>query len=143
MTGMDDDSTLPWRDIRGSGFNAHIGPVRFAKVDETTWKAALVLDERHMNTGGVCHGGVLLTLADTAMGTSTFEAGGGRPCATIQLDSHFVAAAKPGQTLVATARQVRAVSGLSFMSCEIVAGGRQVFRASGVWKYLNREASAP
>jgi uncharacterized protein (TIGR00369 family) len=134
---MDYDPHLPWRDIRGEGFNAHIGPIRFAALGDSRWCATLVLDARHINVGGVCHGGVLLSLADVAMGAATFAAGGGHPCATIQMDAHFLAAAKPGARLVALATQLRKVRALSFMQCEVWAEGRQVLRASGTWKYLD------
>ncbi len=137
------DPELAWRDVRGEGFNAQIGPIRIAPVDERRWCASLVLESRHINIGGVCHGGVLLSLADVAMGVATFESGG-HPCATIQMDAHFLAAAREGQRLVALATQLRKVRELSFMQCEIWAEGgraesraeRQVLRASGTWKYL-------
>lgn len=146
------DPDLPWRDVRGEGFNAQIGPIRFAPLGEARWCATLLLDSRHINIGGVCHGGVLLSLADVAMGVATFEAGGGHPCATIQMDAHFLASARAGQRLVALATQLRKVRELSFMQCGIWAEGgqvgsevggqvevhreRQVLRASGTWKYL-------
>jgi len=133
---MEIDPTLPWRDVRGSGFNAHIGPIRFARAGEDEWRAALEIDDRHINVGGVCHSGVLLSLADVAMGTATYAAGPDHPCATIELSAQFLAAAKMGQTLHAAARQLRRVRELSFMECEIWAGGRQVMHASGIWKYL-------
>lgn len=116
---MDYDPHLPWRDIRGEGFNAHIGPIRFAALGDSRWCATMVLDARHINLGGVCHGGVLLDLADVAMGAATFAAGGGHPCATIQMDAHFLAAAKQGARLVALATQLRKVRALSFMQCEV------------------------
>jgi uncharacterized protein (TIGR00369 family) len=130
------DPGLPWREVRGAGFNAHIGPISFAPLGENRWCLTVVLDQRHVNVGGVCHGGMLLSLADVAMGASTFTAGGGHPCATIQMDGHFLAAAKAGQRLIAVATQLRKVRELSFMQCEIWAEGRQVMRASGTWKYL-------
>lgn len=140
---MDFDDSLPWRDIRSQGFNAHIGPIRFARAGEAEWRAALVIEARHINVGGVCHGGVLMTLADVAMGAATFEAAGGHPCATISFDCHFVAAAKLDQRLIAESRQTRRVRELSFMDCTLWAGGRQVMRASGIWKYLaSREPGA-
>jgi len=139
---MEYDPTLPWRDIRGEGFNAHIGPIRFADMGDNRWCAAVELDDRHINSGGVCHGGMLLSLADVAMGAATYAAGGQHPCATIELDSHFVAAAKPGQRLVAVATQLRRTRELSFMQCEIWGGGRQVMRASGIWKYLSSRTPA-
>lgn len=134
------DPNLPWREIRGEGFNAHIGPIRFAELGESRWCASLVLDARHINVGGVCHGGALLSLADVAMGAATFAAGGQHPCATIQMDAHFLAAARAGERLLALATQLRKVRQLSFMQCEIWAEGRQVMRASGTWKYLSSRA---
>ncbi|MEL6478221.1 MAG: PaaI family thioesterase [Pseudomonadota bacterium] len=137
---MQFDPNLPWRNLKGEGFNDHIGPVRFARAGETLWHATLVVDHRHRNSGGVCHGGVSMTLADLAMGAASYEAGGSRPCSTIQMDSHFIAAGKEGQRLLAAATQLRLVRDLSFMRCDIWAIGeettRQVLRASGVWKYL-------
>ena len=137
---MNYNPDLPWREVRGEGFNAHIGPIRFAPLSANQWCVTVVLDDRHVNVGGVCHGGMLLSLADVAMGASTFTAGGGHPCATIQMDSHFLAAAKADQRLVAVATQLRKVRDLSFMQCEIWAEGRQVMRASGTWKYLSKGA---
>ena len=137
---MDFDPDLAWRDVRGEGYNTHIGPIQFAALGESRWCATVVLDSRHINVGGVCHGGMLLSLADVAMGASTFAAGGGHPCATIQMDSHFIAAAKAGQRLVAVATQLRKVRDISFMQCEIWAADRLIMRASGTWKYLTNRA---
>ncbi|MGF1445631.1 MAG: PaaI family thioesterase [Pikeienuella sp.] len=137
---MSPDPSLPWRDIHPTGFNAHIGPVRFADLGQGRFAAALELREIHLNSGGVCHGGVLMTLADIAMGAGSYAAGDNYPCATITFDSQFLAAAKGGQWLIATARQLRRVRELSFMDCEIAAGGRLVMRASGIWKYLASRA---
>jgi uncharacterized protein (TIGR00369 family) len=137
---MDYDPDLPWRRVRGEGFNAHLGVVEIARAGEAEGHAALPIEDHHINVGGVCHGGVLMALADIAMGTSTFEAGGGHPCATIEMNCHFLAAAKRGQRLMARTRQLRRVRELSFMECELWAGGRQVMRASGLWKYLASRA---
>lgn len=137
---MEIDASLPWRTIRGEGFNRTVGPIRFARASDNQWHACLEIEDRHINSGGVCHGGVLLTLADVAMGAASFEAAGGHPCATIELGSHFLAATKHGQMALAVARQERTVRELSFMSVTIHAGGRPVVRASGIWKYLASRA---
>jgi uncharacterized protein (TIGR00369 family) len=134
------DPDLAWRDLRGEGFNAHIGPIRFAPLEGARYCTTMVLDRRHINVGGVCHGGMLLSFADVTMGAATFAAGGDHPCATIQMDAHFIAAAKEGQRLVGHGTQLRKVRELSFMECGIWAGGRLVMRASGTWKYLASRA---
>ena len=139
-----DIAELQWRDLRPTGFNAYVGPMRFAGAGDGLWYAALDLDARHMNVGGVCHGGVYMTLADVAMGAAAYEAGGRHPCATIDFQAHFLAAAKRGQTLLAAARSNRLVSGVAFMECELTAGGRRCMRASGIWKFLaSRKPAAP
>lgn len=145
QTPPDYDPSLPWRRLKGGGFNDHIGPVLLARADPDAWHATLIIDERHRNAGGVCHGGVTMTLADLTMGSATYEAGGSRACATIEMDSHFLAAAKESQRLLAVATQLRMVRDLSFMSCEIWAlsdekEARQILRASGIWKYLASRA---
>lgn len=137
-----DSAELDWRDLRPTGFNAYVGPMRFAEAGEGLWYAALDLDARHMNVGGVCHGGVYMTLADVAMGAAAYEAGGRHPCATIDFQAHFLAAAKQGQTLLAAARLNRLVSGVAFMQCELTAGGRRCMAASGIWKFLTSRKPA-
>ncbi|MEL6268159.1 MAG: PaaI family thioesterase, partial [Pseudomonadota bacterium] len=132
-------AAMAWRPVRAAGFNAHVGPVDFAPTPTASY-GLLALDDRHINAGGVCHGGVLLTMADITMGKTTFDLGDQHPCSTIQMDCHFVAAAKIGQVLLCRAHQVRKAGGLSFMACEMAAGARIVARASGVWKYLASRA---
>lgn len=135
---MDADklNSLDWRVLRPSGFNARSGPMYFASAGEGAWYLKVDLDERHMNHGGFCHGGALLTFADTAMGTAAYEAAGRRFCATISLQSQFIAVAKQGQTLIVHATLDRMAGGLAFMQAELHAGGRLCMRASGVWKLL-------
>ncbi|MEM1278168.1 MAG: PaaI family thioesterase [Pseudomonadota bacterium] len=143
------DPTLPWRDLTYEGFNRHIGPLRVVRAGENEWQGTLALDARHRNAGGVCHGGATMTLADVTMGTASFEAGGKRPCATIEMSSHFLSAAKLDQRILAVATQMRLVRDLSFMSCEVWAIGpeedaRLVLRASGIWKFLaSRDPNDP
>ena len=133
---MELDPALDWRVIDDGGYNTHIGPIRFAAAGPGRWLGALELTDQHMNFGGVCHGGVYMSLVDVTMGAAAHEAAEGRRCATIQMDSHFLAAAKNGQTLLAEARLNRLVSGVVFMESTIRAGERTCFRASGIWKFL-------
>lgn len=133
---MDMSATPDWRTITDSGFNSHIGPIRFARIDDRTWHGALEIAPHHINMGGVCHGGVYMALADVTMGAGAYEAADNHRCATIEFQSHFLAAAKLGQTLLSVARLNRMVSGIAFMECEISAGGRTCLKGTGIWKYL-------
>ena len=137
---MDYNPDLDWKDVHDGGFNTHVGPIRFARIDATTWRAELDLVAKHINMGGVCHGGVYMTLADVAMGASAYEAGDWQRCATIDFDAHFLAAAKKDQTLVCDVTLKRLVSGIAFMECTISAGGRACLTANGIWKFLKSAA---
>ncbi|MGG7568128.1 PaaI family thioesterase [Rhodovulum sp. DZ06] len=135
MRDLPDD--LDWRLLTDNGFTDHLGPTWFAKLSEDEYVFRLEVEQKHINAGGVCHGGVSLSLLDNGMGGAAWEAGGRKPCATIELDSHFLAAAKLGQTLEGWAKVLRCTSGLAFMEGGLSAGGRETMRARGVWKYLD------
>lgn len=128
---------LDWRTMGYGGFTQHVGPIEIARESETVWRFRLQVGPQHINAGGVCHGGLSLTLLDSGMGSAVWEAGGMRPCATIQLDSHFLAAAKEGQRLEGRAEILRRTEEIAFVEGELFAGGRRTMRASGVWKYLS------
>ena len=72
-----------------SQFTHHVG---IALVERSPGRSRWVLDLQpiHMNTHGVVHGGVLFTLADTAMGAALFGAlQPGQICATIDIKINY------------------------------------------------------
>lgn len=134
---LDLDPGFDWQILDAGDFTAHMGRMAHAQTGEAEWRFCLDIAPHHLNVGGVVHGGVSLTLLDSGMGRGAWMAAGKKPCATIQLDSHFLAAAKLGQRIDGTARLLRRTADLAFMEGELSAGGRPTMRASGVWKYLN------
>ena len=127
------DPSLPWRDIQGGGFNDHIGPVRFAQVGQEEYHFALQLEDRHMNSIGVAHGGLTMSVADAGMGTSAFTAAGQKAVATIDFECDFLAPAKNGQMLHGQAKVVRKAREFLFLQGDLYADTRHVLRASGIW----------
>ena len=136
------DKSLPYRDIRMTGFNALIGPMRFAPRGEEEWRFYLDLDTRHSNVVGICPGGVLMSLVDVGMGAAAFRAVGHRPVATISMSVQFVAAASPGIGRMDGSWLVRRVKTIVFMQCEAWCQDRCVLTGGGVWKVLDRTAGA-
>lgn len=130
------DPDLDWREARARGFNLFVGPFRIAAFGEGVWRFHLEVDERHINFGGVCHGGVLMTLMDFAMGVGASEASEDRLASTIGMDMQFVAAARPGARLHGEARLVRATREVCFMEAEVWGDDRLAARASAIFKYL-------
>lgn len=66
--------------------------------------ATLHVVDHHCNGLGVCHGGFIFTLADTAMAFAT-NAGGNRAFAT-NAEIDFVEAARPGDVLTAVCKRI-------------------------------------
>src|SRR5256885_9662045 len=63
-------STIPegWRELRRlNPFNALVGPLYERRTGENL-SLGLRIEAKHTNSRGICHGGVLATLADVALG---------------------------------------------------------------------------
>ena len=72
-----------------SQFTQHVG---IELTEKSPGRSRWILDLQpiHMNTHGVVHGGVLFTLADTAMGAALFGAlQPGQICATINIKINY------------------------------------------------------
>jgi len=68
--GLPDDVPDGFVDFEISdGFARHIGPLYWRPTKETAELGFRVL-EHHLNPGGICHGGVMMTVADMAAGFS-------------------------------------------------------------------------
>jgi uncharacterized protein (TIGR00369 family) len=97
----------------------------------------LRVEERHLNTRGLPHGGLLVTLADSAMGIVIPRAQvPPRPVLTVSLSVDFTSAARLGDWLEAHVRIESAGSRLAFASCRVEVEGRLVLRASGVFAFV-------
>ena len=97
---------------------------------------AFLADRKHLSRFGRVHGGMLMWLADKALGMNAWEAAA-RPdqIATIQLDVQFVDVALPGALVESQCEVVRKTGSLVFMTGRLLSAGAVLASASGVWKY--------
>lgn len=88
----------------------------------------------HLNLQGLIHGGVLATLADTAMGLAVRSAmQPGRRHVTVELGVHYLRPAKPGP-LEAVGRAVRVGTQVAYAEADVLDGdGRLLVRANGTY----------
>jgi len=108
----------------------------WSKRDETGWHYAMLADASHANPQGAIHGGVLLAFLDHALSIIAWEAAGRLPSVTVQLNSHFVDAVRPGDFVELQADIVRRTRSMVFMRGILSAGDRQVVAADGIWRIL-------
>jgi phenylacetic acid degradation protein PaaD len=79
---------------------------------------ALTVEQRHLNFNGTCHGGVVFTLADTAFGLAGNSHG--TVAAGINTTISYHAGSRPGDRLVATAKETARSKSLGTCYVEVM-----------------------
>ena len=127
---------------RGGPFLAHLGPWYVRRDDQGRIVLALRVEERHTNNRHIAHGGLLLTLCDTALG---IVLSGSReppqPMVTVNLVSNFVASARPGDWLEAHVEVTRVGTRLAYGTCKLTVGENCIMTATGIFALM--KALAP
>lgn len=127
-------------DISSGGFNLFAGP--FYRLpdegpgEEKIRRFAFIVLEKHMNSAGGVHGGLLMTFADIAMSRTSRLATGAKSCATIALNCDFAGAGKLGELIETRVRVTRKTRNLVFLSSELFSGTRPLMTATGLWRIL-------
>ena len=119
------------------GFLDHVGPVYVRTDDDGHPTLGLRLEDRHLNVAGTAHGGLLSTLADSALGRAIHASGDddGRP-ATVSLTTDYLGPAEAGDWVEASTKVERLGSRLAFADCSLTVEGREVVRARAVFAIL-------
>tara|TARA_Y100001958_G_C20646426_1_gene176517 strand:+ start:106 stop:483 length:378 start_codon:yes stop_codon:yes gene_type:complete len=118
------------------GFIKHLGGLTFKKINENNYEFSAKVQDMHLNTGGIAHGGYLATIADAGMGTAAHVVVTNKRCVTINLDLKFISAGKIGDLLVGKVKILKKTKSLVFINCEISNSNGIVVSANGTWKIL-------
>ena len=117
------------------GFINHIGGLEIKEIDKNNFLFSSTVQEIHLNTGKIAHGGYLSTIADTGMGTAAHMMSN-KKCVTISLDIKFISAVLLNQKLIGKVKIQKQTTSLVFITCEIFNSESIVLTASGIWKKL-------
>jgi uncharacterized protein (TIGR00369 family) len=102
-------------------------------------EVVLPIEPQHLNRSQVPHGGLLVTMIDTAAGYAgcyCAEPGRVRRAVTLSLTTSFIAAAMEGAILTAKARRTGGGRSIYFARCELVDdAGRLIATGEGSFKY--------
>ncbi|MDX2154296.1 MAG: PaaI family thioesterase [Bryobacteraceae bacterium] len=99
-----------------------LGPIDLEVMHVEPGRAVVELSIRkqHMNSGGRLHGGVLATLADTAMGIAHYHSQPkDRTSATVEIKVNFLKAVYEGVRLRAEGTVLKAGASLSLVECRV------------------------
>jgi acyl-coenzyme A thioesterase PaaI-like protein len=130
-----------WSIMDDDGFINLVGPL-WRRMDGEMPEYAIVGQDKHRNRRGVVQGGLLMTLADRTCGMTARFVSGVEATATVQMDTHFVEAARIGDLMISKPRVVRVTKSLIFMSTEVTVADRCVTTASGVFKIVRKEVGS-
>ena len=122
-----------WKQRNAVGLMERIGPL-WARREGDGWAYGLIADDGHINNAGIVHGGVMTTLADHALSILAWEAVGRQPCVTLQLDTYFMAASKPGDFIEVRGQISHQTRSTLFLDGILSVGEEPVARASGIWR---------
>lgn len=117
-------------------YTSHNGPF-YHLVTETEFRHGVRVKQRHCNSRGITHGGMLMAFADGLLGTAVFRATK-TVALTIRMNSDFLSSARPGEWLEGTARVTKATRSVAFCEAELFVGQRAVMKATGVFKLMGR-----
>jgi uncharacterized protein (TIGR00369 family) len=121
---------------RGGPWFSQLGPVYCKKIDDAAMVIGLRLDDRHLNVRRVAHGGMLMTLADSALGIAILQACSAKGLATVNMSCDFLEPARPGDWMEAHVEIGRIGKRMAFAGCHLVVDGRRILRASGVFALI-------
>lgn len=125
-----------WEPFDGKGFVDLVGPLYCRRGEDGLRAFGFVATEKHANLIGLVHGGMLMTLADRALGVGAWDSAGG-PCVTIQMDMQFLSAVKMGEFAEIAPELVRRTRSLVFLRGTVKVGERPTAMATGIWKILD------
>jgi len=124
-----------------SAFTDHNGPW-FEKHEEARTIRAFRVLEKHTNSYGIAHGGLLMSFADSVLARAA-HSGGGRSAVTMRMVCDFVGPARLGDWVEGAGELTRMTRHLSFVRARIWTGTRPVMTATGVFSAIRARPERP
>lgn len=116
-------------------FETMAGPFWCSRLADGSDHFVLQAAERHCNTHGIVHGGLLVTMIDLVLvATSKIEPED--RFVTVSLNSEFLAAGNKGDLIEAQGTLTRRGGSLSFARGQVTCGDRILLTASAVLKSI-------
>ena len=137
---MSEEANIPqgFRPLRrgSSRFLSALGTL-YAKGEGRDLVIGLRIEEKHLNTRGVAHGGMLVTLADSALGIVIAHSRTPPiPMVTVNLTADFADVAKEGDWVEARVDIQKMGKRLAFANCHLWVGEKRILRASGIFAHV-------
>ena len=130
---------------QGPGFAGLAGPF-YAKREGRALSLGLRIEQRHLNSRGTCHGGLLATLADIALGYSCVAAsedGQSKNFVTIDLSIEYMASTRAGDWLYSEVKVLNTDSRTAAAAGHLLVEGGPVARISANFRMARSREPRP
>jgi len=129
-----------WFTTVGDPFNDHAGPFYHRPAPDGLPVCAMRVEARHLNAGGILHGGALMTFADHSLYVFAGSIGD-TGAVTITLNGDFAAGAPEGAVVECRGEIVRVTGKMIFLRALMTSAGEPIMAFSGVLKKQRQQAS--
>lgn len=120
-----------------SPFGWENGPI-FDRTTEDGFMRGFRIAPRHLNAGGVLHGGMVMTFADIVLAQAVAKVAD-PPFVTIRLTTDFIGIAFEGDWVEGTAVAEKPIDGIIAVNGIIEVRGKAIASAQGLFKTLRRK----
>ena len=118
------------------GFMKHNGGLLFREISENEFEFKTTIEENHLNTAGITHGGYISSIIDAGAGTGAHRVVNNSSCVTISLDIKFIASTKLGDEINGFVKILKRTKSMVFLICHLKSNEKIIASASGIWKIL-------
>ncbi len=125
------------------GFMKHNGGLLFKTIRENEYQFKTIINENHLNTAGITHGGFIAAFVDAGAGTAAHRSADNSPCVTISLELKFISPVHLDQELIGNTKIQKKTKSMVFLTCELKTENKIAATASGVWKKLKLTGAGP
>ena len=119
-------------------FTSHNGPF-FYRLAKTGAEQAFFAESRHCNSMSLLHGGMLAAFLDGLLAAAVAIETKAVPV-TVHLSVDYLGMGRAGDWVIGDARVTRATKELAFVEGRATAKGRDLARATAVFKLMRRTA---
>ena len=123
--------------VSNSPFGWEVGPFFEREVEGNSVCRGFRVSEKHINAGGVCHGGMLMTFADILIAAAVLKVTS-PPFVTIRLATDFVGPAPLGSWVEGVAEAVTVKDGFATITGTIKADKVVSATVSSVFRCLGK-----
>jgi uncharacterized protein (TIGR00369 family) len=127
--------------LEGDGYIGLSGPYYWTKEPSGLVTYGFQSDARHANPNGVLHGAAITTFVDTFLGHAVVSATG-RPCATVALNTQFVAGIPTGSWISGRANVRKLTRTMAFLDAEVSAQDTLLLTATAIFRVFEDRSGA-